>query len=495
MSDKCFCHLNGYAVKDATARKDILNLSDVVNIIKASIDVIGKLPEGSTTMDAAVEDIKIGYDGKTRATPGDSVREQFMRALAIRDIITASRPVASLSSLGMYYYTNDAAAATSDYPSDRGGIVLVMAREDRTSVCNILVDARGDLYYRFKTSTEWGKWNKTATDAQVTELEKLAQIEHHTDGIGPLVEIAETYFNAAFNSGRNLVYESGRGLFADNVKNDSGVNAIVCSQFVQACIAGIAYSYSRYVGKPNIRRSWGFVSDGSGTYSFTGWNPHNDYMDAGNQAEYFEGLGELKIFDVNRNALKPGDLLFYTKEGSEHYKSISHVAICLAADDKKHIIMHSSENMTKLIDGKETGVSVNMFTYERYAPAYYVRSPISAEYKTIKLHDAKPSAFGSYEAGAESKFIYNIAPEAALSKGFYTIHFDDQGDSETGYIKIVYENGTEQNVEGLKQTGIWNVVFYAEMPVSSIQVRVANGTWSGTTRVQLHKGYHAEMII
>lgn len=31
MADKCFCHLNGYAVKDATARKDISTLKERVN--------------------------------------------------------------------------------------------------------------------------------------------------------------------------------------------------------------------------------------------------------------------------------------------------------------------------------------------------------------------------------------------------------------------------------------------------------------------------------
>lgn len=36
MSEKCFCHLNGYKVKDADARKDIENINNAISILDTS---------------------------------------------------------------------------------------------------------------------------------------------------------------------------------------------------------------------------------------------------------------------------------------------------------------------------------------------------------------------------------------------------------------------------------------------------------------------------
>lgn len=47
MDDKCFCHLNGYAVKDATARKSIEELSkkvdDLVNDLSKILEALKEI--------------------------------------------------------------------------------------------------------------------------------------------------------------------------------------------------------------------------------------------------------------------------------------------------------------------------------------------------------------------------------------------------------------------------------------------------------------------
>lgn len=84
----CFCHFNGYEVKDARARNDInklhndtavLNnttsqLNDTVNVHRARLDSLSSLEEGSTTGDAELTDARIDFRGKTYANVGEHVR-------------------------------------------------------------------------------------------------------------------------------------------------------------------------------------------------------------------------------------------------------------------------------------------------------------------------------------------------------------------------------------------------------------------------------------
>lgn len=52
MEDKCFCHLNGYAVKDATARAAIESMGLVIDELIATI----------TALEATVESLQLKYD-------------------------------------------------------------------------------------------------------------------------------------------------------------------------------------------------------------------------------------------------------------------------------------------------------------------------------------------------------------------------------------------------------------------------------------------------
>lgn len=83
MNEKCFCHLNGYAVKDATARADIeltksniTNIQSDINVLKNRVNSLAQAPEGSTTSDIELIDIRTGYDGAKYVNAGTSVRTQ-----------------------------------------------------------------------------------------------------------------------------------------------------------------------------------------------------------------------------------------------------------------------------------------------------------------------------------------------------------------------------------------------------------------------------------
>lgn len=130
----CFCHFNGYEVKDAAARKSIVKTdsdlrdeiarletemrnSDVVT--NARIDTFTALPQDATVNDAELADIRVAHDGVKYPTAGEAVRGQFRD---LNDIVWTDRKAVKTAATAIGSVL-DIAANTLGFPSYRHTII------------------------------------------------------------------------------------------------------------------------------------------------------------------------------------------------------------------------------------------------------------------------------------------------------------------------------------------------------------------------------------
>ena len=366
----------------------------------------------------------------------------------------------------------------------------------RNNTWHITVGRNDTYYVRFTygfsstsgiTVESYGKDNLIADWGilfyESDDLLKKENIEYGT--IGPMVEVAETYFNQAYSADNQIVYESTCGIYT-TPENGQGIKATVCSQFMQSLLMGIPYEESRYVLNKNWESYWGYTYDSTTDASFSG--VESDYLTSDQIAKYCDDKGWLIPFDEDHINIRPGDVVFYSTEGrTDKYLEITHCAICLYLCTTGMYTIHAGSNNPRPVDGEDVGIAVERLDWDVYRPSYYARLPlISSRYANALVHIDYHTYEGTYTAGA-TKHIARLSFND-LQIGFYSITWEDTGNGET-YFKINAE-GANVNAFPFKQGNKLYVVFYAPEPIKTIDIRAGgNGTTYNVSNIKIYKGY------
>ena len=323
------------------------------------------------------------------------------------------------------------------------------------------------------------------------------EIETHTDTIGPLVNIAETWFNVAYDPNDQIVYETQHGPYS-TLRDSNNKKAIVCSQFALACLSGLPYERSRYVQNNNAFCWWGYRSDGTGTYPYD-----NDYMINQYWVQYLADKGLLVPYVAGHHNIKAGDLLFY---GNDIEHNGGHCRICTQVNPHQVVTMESTGEVTRKADGASVGLITKGINLETNPPTYYAHMPIAPTNYTTKrilLDTTHQTGSAAGESGVSSATIkrYELP---ALERGFYTIVIDREESGTAGvYARLYYPSSLclpNQNTENIlfganeNYGGTIRSTFYAQVPLLGLMIRCVFDSGSSysydITRVALYRGWH-----
>ena len=154
--------------------EEVAGLNNDISVLSARLDNIASLPEGSTTADAELQDIRVGSDGRTYNTAGEAVREQVGELKGDLDSVDLVLTPRLVENSGYFYNDDNGANIQSDanfcytdpIEVKKGDVVELVGVGYNTSVSMIcLCDAnnshRMSVYYSSNSSVNTYRYTAT----------------------------------------------------------------------------------------------------------------------------------------------------------------------------------------------------------------------------------------------------------------------------------------------------------------------------------------------
>ena len=339
--------------------------------------------------------------------------------------------------------------------------------------------------------------------------------------VNAMLKVAESYFNHCYTpSGQEpgITYKGHTGLYSANTQSN-GVDAINCSQFINALLTGVSYENSRYVNDKNIGYNWGIRFDDSNPELFGSTSQddtievNNRYLTSQNLAKYAYEHGYLHMIKDNDSCdfkIRPGDIIFSTS-GLENtdgrFLNIDHVAFVINVGNEILDYNKSSNASNKPIYSRiesyadVSKIDLDGTSHDTAGLRLYNENNITSARGNVCVARF-PIGDVSYQPevvesisninleSMSNSLIYQT--ETEVDQGFYTIVLHGNTSSNP-YVSSLY-NGASGSTYHRPMLHVNDNNYYItiyQQYAGKIQVRMAanSGSYCNIEEITVYKGY------
>lgn len=183
----------------------VSNLSNDLDTQTARIDAIASLPDGSTSGDAELMDIRVMADGTTANSAGNAVRSQY-NASSHPIEIEEGADLNSVTTAGFAHLTYAGTYTNSPLPSNNQRF-LEVTNNDGIIMQRMTNPETGECFVRRKSGGSWADWHKLSPQYMPIEVAEGSDLNNATTAGFVHLTYAGTYTNSPLPSNNQRFLE------------------------------------------------------------------------------------------------------------------------------------------------------------------------------------------------------------------------------------------------------------------------------------------------